>query len=348
MNNDEKNIIRRFCFKLGKDRLHVQGAGGNFSFKKGNFLFVKASGMRLKDAISKDIFVKVNLKLIKQKLIRKKFNLNLDKFKELKTGKKPSIETAFHAIIPKKYVLHLHSINPLSHLVKTNAREIIDKKISKNINFKFIDYYKPGTRLAIEINKYINDNYQIYFLKNHGIIIAADDLKELNQLLLDITKLLEVQPRKLSKFDNIDKHKNIVVRENLLLKMTTIKEINLLSRSKFLHSLIEKYWALYPDHVVFLGPKPIIFDNIRELKRRILNTKKLNSFKNTPLFVKEKGTFYLGIMSQAQKEQLICYYDILVRIRRNSNLSTLSKKSINEIINWDQEKYRISLNQTFA
>ena len=42
---------------------------------------------------------------------------------------------------------------------------------------------------------------------------------------------------------------------------STIKQINLLSRSKFLYSLIEKYRALYPDHVVFLGPKPIIFDS---------------------------------------------------------------------------------------
>ena len=343
-NKDEINV-RKLCSEIGKNRLYVQGAGGNISWKEDKFLYVKASGMRLKDALSKDIFVKINLKKIRKQLIDNDFSINLDEFKNINSHKKPSIETAFHAIIPKKFVLHLHSIDALSQLVKSNAKKIIFSKIPEKYNIKFINYYKPGSDLAREIFKSIDDNNQVFFLKNHGIIITSDKIDEIKSGLLKISNYLKIKPKSFSKYKKILSGKKIKISDDIYIKPSDRKEINLLSISDYLYSSLKKSWALYPDHLVFLGTKPLLFDSISDLKKMLRSAKRIDSFKNTPLFVKNKGTFSFNGLSKVKKEQLICYYDVLSRQYSGSQLRVLSKKSINELVNWDQEKYRIKLTQ---
>ena len=49
-----------FCARIGRDRLLVQGAGGNVSYKSNGALWIKASGTWLADAASQEIFVPVD------------------------------------------------------------------------------------------------------------------------------------------------------------------------------------------------------------------------------------------------------------------------------------------------
>ena len=55
----------QFSHRLGNDPLQVQGAGGNTSIKNENYMWVKASGKELSDSISDNIFVPVNINLIR-------------------------------------------------------------------------------------------------------------------------------------------------------------------------------------------------------------------------------------------------------------------------------------------
>jgi len=48
--------VKEFCGRIGKDRLLVQGAGGNVSWKDGNTLWIKASGKWLAHAETEEIF----------------------------------------------------------------------------------------------------------------------------------------------------------------------------------------------------------------------------------------------------------------------------------------------------
>ena len=58
--------ISIFCSSIGRNKLLVQGAGGNVSWKNKDILNVKASGTWLSDALYQDIFVSVDLKIIKK------------------------------------------------------------------------------------------------------------------------------------------------------------------------------------------------------------------------------------------------------------------------------------------
>ena len=94
-----------------------------------------------------------------------------------------------HAIINKKYIVHLHSISVLSYAILKNGKKLLESKL-KGMKWIWIKYKKPGLNLAKEIEKKMSDDINIYILQNHGIIIASDTLTKINSLLKKIeTKL---------------------------------------------------------------------------------------------------------------------------------------------------------------
>ena len=69
-----KSIIK-FCSKISKDELLVQGAGGNVSYKiNDNEMLIKASGTWLEDASKKNIFVNVDLNKLMENINNNNFN----------------------------------------------------------------------------------------------------------------------------------------------------------------------------------------------------------------------------------------------------------------------------------
>jgi rhamnose utilization protein RhaD (predicted bifunctional aldolase and dehydrogenase) len=64
-----------------------------------------------------------------------------------------------------------------------------------------------------------------------------------------------------------------------------------------------------------------------------------------PAFIFDLGTgvYESKMVTTAQKVQLRCYYDVLIRQPVTEKLLTLSPDSIAELLNWDAEKYRKSL-----
>ena len=57
-----------------------------------------------------------------------------------------------HALIEKKYVVHLHTISVLSFAVLKEGKRLLKNKL-KDVNWKWIKYKKPGIDLALEIKK---------------------------------------------------------------------------------------------------------------------------------------------------------------------------------------------------
>ena len=66
---------------------------------------------------------------------------------------------------------------------------------------------------------------------------------------------------------------------------------------------------------------------------------------NSPnlVFVKGVGVFSKRSFSIAQKEQLKCYYNVIVRQPETMVLCVLASEKIKDLLNWDAEKHRQSL-----
>lgn len=176
--------------------LWIQGPGGNTSVKFGDQLLVKASGTRIKDLRSPSQLAELHrLPLIKE--LKSFFHNNPEGDSELlyknaiesntaTQSPRPSMESGFHAWLPQRFILHLHSIASmgLTNLITS----------SENLKAEFCDWYQshwekqlgplaiipfclPGFQLTKSIAQ--TSPAALYFLKNHGVVIASDQAETL-------------------------------------------------------------------------------------------------------------------------------------------------------------------------
>ena len=172
--------------EVGKDIEYVQGGGGNTSVKSGkNYMFVKASGIALKDmSISHGIAIvdykKVNEYHDTHNESEDLYSNAINNF-SLTHGARPSIETGFHAILGD-YVIHSHSIFLNIFLCSNEGKDILLKMFPKSL---WIDYCNPGKELTLQIKKALSNdgcddnNFEgLIFLQNHGLISSASSYQD--------------------------------------------------------------------------------------------------------------------------------------------------------------------------
>jgi rhamnose utilization protein RhaD (predicted bifunctional aldolase and dehydrogenase) len=327
--------VKQFCARIGTDPLLVQGPGGNVSWKDNDVLWIKASGKWLAKACDEEIFVPVSLSYLQEAISNKNFSCSPSILGDTKL--RPSIETMLHALMPQKVIAHLHAVEALAHLVRKNAETRLAELINDSIKWVFVDYYKPGAELAACVSAKLTliPDAEVIFLKNHGIVIGAPDIRNLERILKKITKLLFTKPflSELIPFDFVIKNNPNTFLNDFA--FATDPEINRLSTNSYLISRVQNDWALYPDHVVFLGDSAIVIDDTAaEYKSEIIG-------RNPDfIFVKQQGVLECKAITPAKKAQLRCYYDVLVRQAPSEKLDSLKQINIKEILNWEAEIFR--------
>lgn len=101
---------------------------------------------------------------------------------------RPSMETAMHALIPWRYIVHTHHVYANIFLTAEEGRAMLQKR---NIEFGWIPIAVPGMNLAQEIAKaYPSSAPKILFLENHGIVIADDEPESLMRTYDGLTENL--------------------------------------------------------------------------------------------------------------------------------------------------------------
>ena len=325
---------------IGEDSKLIQASGGNTSMKIDNKLWIKASGKRLKNAYKEKIFTCVDLDSAKD---LDSLRLDADALKYLGGGEeiflKASIETSMHAIINKKVVIHTHPVDIISQTLSKDGQQNIKKKLA-SYNYCSIKYVKPGIDLALEIKNIQELNpFDILILHNHGLVIAQNDFDSAVNLQNKIINLLKVKERSYKRSN-----------KKLLQTFSSLFESSILPSDEVIHSLatdrinyqLVKNNPAYPDHVVFCGFKPITIDKDK-IDELIINKdfrEKLNG-KNY-LIIEEVGVIILSY-SEALYEMLKCQAEVFLRIHNSSELSLLKYEDCQELMDWDAEKYRISL-----
>lgn len=319
--------IEAFCARIGADPLLVQSAGGNVSWKEGDTLWVKASGTWLERAQVQNIFVPVALEPIRLALQAGDFSVTAQAHET--SVLRPSIETLLHALMPHTVVAHLHMVEALAHLVRKDGLTEIAAKIGNRLRFALVDYFKPGEQLARAIEATLTQAPQteVIFLKNHGVVIGASTVIEMESIIASLATLLaqpvrdfmpEAQkPPSPSGYQSVEDD-----------------AVQALGWQPKLFARLKDEWALYPDHVVFLGPEALCFNDAAEIKPG-----------HKLVFVRNYGVFAAPDFSPAKRVQLRCYADVMLRQQADTPLSPLSDAQIAELLNWDAEHYRIGIQQ---
>jgi rhamnose utilization protein RhaD (predicted bifunctional aldolase and dehydrogenase) len=334
-----RNDVIHFCQSLGRDPLLVQGAGGNVSWKENNTLWIKASGTWLAKANEKDIFVPVELGHLRTNF--KAGNFGAEPKVTVSSALKPSIETALHALMPHRVVIHLHPVDAMAHLIQQDATDRLVRLLGQDIAWQIAPYKKPGADLARTIAETLHDRgaLDVLFLKNHGLVIGGNSLRQAESILEYINKRLSIHVKS-NIAGGYNQAKNNPRPVKLAgYKLSTIDLLHQLILDKELKDLIKAYWRICPDHVVFLGENAII-----------VQPEDLESFHTTYnsripiIFIEGYGAFERTDITRTEISQARFYLDVMSRIEHPSSLDVLSEEDTNELLNWEAENYRKKLN----
>ena len=336
-----RNEINILSSKYGQNPLLVQSAGGNISWKEDKFLWIKASGTWLSSAHEQDIFVKIDLNHLKGELSKRNFEVT-PKLSGTNTLR-PSIETLFHAILPQKIVVHLHMIDCLATLVRADYQDHLSAKMTSQYEWASVGYYKPGSELAQAVYEATSNRHvDILFMKSHGIIISGETVSEIEEKLDYLNNVFGKQPK--SQPAENDPAENNSIKMSYFAGFKLIKDDYLqqnICNPKSAHHM-RGSWAICPDHVVFLGAKPTIFDKHSD-ESEIVDA--LNETKASYFIIDNYGLYVSDDFTEAARQQMVAYFQVMERLEDDAKIDVLNDNEIGALLNWDAETYRQNLNK---
>ncbi|HCR86404.1 MAG TPA: class II aldolase [Alphaproteobacteria bacterium] len=325
--------ISKLSAKLGSDLNLIQGAGGNISWKEDNgIMWIKASGTWLAQAMEKNIFVPLKIDILKQQLSDNTIDTDAAKAlaDESYSSLRPSIETSLHLVMPHKVVVHIHSINTIAYAIYKNFEQKFSALL-KGYNIAFVKYARPGLPLTKEIEKTLHTKPDILILENHGIVIGADSAKDAEKLVHEIEEKIFLMDKGIIMPD-IQYIKNLIQNSNY--RLPKYNEIHNIASDEFNLGIAAK-GALYPDHVVFLGSGIKLYNDSVNLTSA-----------SAPCYaISGKGMIVRNDLSIGAELMLVALSRVLNKIHSSEGLKYLTKDQEDELLNWDAEKYRQSLNK---
>jgi rhamnose utilization protein RhaD (predicted bifunctional aldolase and dehydrogenase) len=324
----EFEALRSLSARVGSDPLLVQAAGGNTSIKQAGVMWIKASGTWLMDALTKNIFVPLDLTALTNALQQDSPDCEsclAFLCQDLNTlGLRPSIETSVHGLMPQQVVVHVHCVNTIAWAIREDAEFQLSQRLT-SFNWSFIPYARPGLQLARAISKHLKPGSNVMVLQNHGLAVAADTVAEAETLLRLVVEALRCEIRPLSLPD---------LPALLAASFNTdyAPAQHLLSHVPALDAHALKLGCAnvyYPDHVVFLG-----------------TTIPTDMATNAPaIALAGKGVLVRKDAKPSIEPMLRCLGDVFLRSAEGATLKALTAGEIDQLLNWDAEKYRQTLKQ---
>lgn len=326
-----REAINELSARVGADTSLVQGAGGNISWKDGSILHVKASGTWLAEAGCRDIFVSMDLPCVR-KLVEEGAADYVPAMLPSPEGLRPSIETALHALLPFRVVLHLHPVDVIALSVLPEAKQLFAERLG-DLAWDWIDYAKPGKELAGAVATKlagVGGLARVWILANHGLVIGGDSIGEVQDLLNELCGRLRLPPSE-PKADIAEVPTAVAKAWSAAgYRFVGHHRVAMLAFDEAYLDICRSAWVLYPDHAVFLGPKCGVFDSIESVPSD-----------NPPvvLIVPGVGVCLRSDAPRAAESMLLCYAEVVARLP-DSGVSGLSVGDVEELLDWDAEKFR--------
>lgn len=173
-------------------------------------------------------------------------------------------------------------------------------------------------------------------LENHGIVLGGQNILEVEALLEGLLRCFTREPRiqirpspEPTTADFADYSSYYSIND---------KEINWLVYDDRYFAYLSLAWALYPDHVVFLGPRAECYDSF-ELWRGKASAV---IHKSDVVFIRDCGIWVRRDFTQAKQQQLRCYFDVVSRLDNKDQVRTLSSEQVAALTDWEAEKFRLN------
>jgi ribulose-5-phosphate 4-epimerase/fuculose-1-phosphate aldolase len=307
--------------RIGCDPLLAQASNGNTSIKIDGVLWIKASGKCLANAMQEEMLVPIDLAEAKES-IRNKMEIWQNHAR--KNQLRPSIETAMHAVLRRRVVIHVHSINTIAWAIRQDGPMQLKERLA-GLHWQWVPYASSGIPLAREIEKIVADapETDVLILGNHGLVICGNECDAAEELLCEVERRLAIMPRRCPEPDG-----------------TVLAMIARFSPWRFpdvdsLHALgtdavsrrILKGGILYPCQAIFLGltmpllPPAVL---VSELRERLNGGDKAQTF----VVVERGGVMINDKMTSAERATLIGLVQVTQRTEESARLRYLNGEEV--------------------
>ena len=348
----------------------IQAGGGNASAKYDedgkSMMVIKASGFLMSEVDEAKGYAQIELDKILSILTdvkNGKLSIEDDASINFRTNEanigvlRPSIETFLHALLPQRYILHVHALTTLIYASSKrfladmasqwDAPNALSNKLSKAL---LVPYEKPGIHLAIAMMKGVERYIAHYgvspdviILQNHGLIVASDNPDALYDAITTVEDDIKAHiglPKSFGKLyadqrlikkaiNSVMKHKRIFVRAN--------EDRDLVDYKNGMPS--------FPDALVFCGLEPL---NV-ETKNRDLSTLDLITDAMTSYFDKyddfpkvvllDTALYFCGeSIKKCLEVQDVLKIQGIIRREVGDSLVTLSQEQAYTLLNWEADR----------
>lgn len=304
--------------KYGSDPTHIIAGGGNTSVKKGDRLWIKASGQALA-TIDTNGFLELRMPEVLGILDRKDWSDDRDEREDQivqvllnsrvnppHPNMRPSVESTLHALMPQTFVLHTHG--ELANGVtcsKQGEKAFESLPLPKKVRPVWIPYVDPGMPLAQTLAKALKRyedtqgvSANCVFMGKHGILTAADTAEEAEDLMRACDDAIRSVIRKktprgkqtlLSVDDSYEAAMVPALRSQLPDPTWIIRRIEEPAIDQVLSRQLAGQPCLIPDQVVYCGtfalwiPRPKALDplTVRQATGEALSAF-IEKYKRTP------------------------------------------------------------------
>lgn len=329
--------------RLGAEIALVQAAGGNTSLKTADTVWIKASGTWLAEALTRPIFVPLDRQALAVAVNGPPGDIDagVERARRGEGGLLPSIETSLHALMPHRVVVHVHGVNTLAHAMLRDGRERAAARLA-GLPFTWVPYIRPGAPLTVLVREALaRAPADILILENHGPVVGADTEAAAEQLMREVEARLALPPRPVPTPD-LAQLAGLAAACGLQLPRGAEAHAAALDP----HALaLATRGAFYPDHVVFLGRSPQHAVEAADLSDWLGARRSRGEADPSFVLVPGLGVLARRDLSDGGHELLRCLGLVLPRVPAEAAAKTLTAADENDLLDWDAEKYRQSLNE---
>jgi rhamnose utilization protein RhaD (predicted bifunctional aldolase and dehydrogenase) len=237
--------------------------------------------------------------------------------------------------MPQRVVLHVHCVETIAQACLADAFERLAALLA-GLDWAFVPYVRPGVSLARQMAEHLTPSTNVVVLGKHGLVIAGDNAAETAQLRAEVSRRLSRPPRP---------------RATLKFGGEALRSFEAAgyraAQDEALHAIaidpvslaVARRGSLYPDHVVFLGPGIVETkgaESAAAAARRV--------GRRAPLVVVPRlGVLMHDTASPSARALARCLADVACRLSADDPINPLTAEDEAQLLDWDAEKYRQSL-----
>jgi rhamnose utilization protein RhaD (predicted bifunctional aldolase and dehydrogenase) len=310
--------------KVGNDPLLTQASTGNASIKLNGRLWIKASGKWMADALSEDFLVPLDLDVVRDCVRR-----NMDPTQRYRGA---SLETAMHAALPHRVVLHVHCVNSIAWAVRQDATHQLQQKL-EGLRWQWIPYVASGLPLAGSIERAlsVSADTDLLVLGNHGLVIGGADCGAVEDLLSEVRRRLTIPARHAHPADYAVLAE---IADRWSWDLPDDDDVHALGTDP-VSRMILSGGLLYPCQAIFANASSA------KLFRSVSGDWEECDHRARPFsIIEERGVIFSRAMTTAERAMISGLTQVVQRIAANAPLRYLTEADISDIANNLTHRYR--------